>query len=432
MAFSWINIPRVACTLAALVPVLVAAPAHGFIIDTILTPWTTTASGTRTANGQPVTLTWSFVPDGTLISEASQGLVNEPSNLISFLDTNFGAGPGGGDYTLRPWFEHFQDSFARWESVSGATYVYEPNDDGVAHYNESGQLGVRGDLRIGGTSIDGPQGTLAFNYFPPGGDMVLDTDDSTFFSTASYDYRRLRNVVMHEHGHGLGLKHVSSDTDALLMEAVINVSFDGPQLDDIRGIQYYFGDAYEKTNGGLGNGTAALASGLGTLVPEGSLAIGTDADVSTQTISSSATDFVSLANLSDVDFYSFTTDGPLALNAVLTPRGGVFNQAAEGYTPTEFDANSRVDLLLDIYDTDGVSLLASANEVGVGEAESLSTLILPGAGEYFVRISGTEENTIQDVRAAALGRGPPRSRFRPGRRRRRRRFGPVAGRFWGR
>ena len=369
-----------------------ARPARAFIIDPNFDPWLTTASGSRSGNGDPVTLTWSIVPDGTNVPSNIIGSLG-PSDLISFLDTTFGSDPNESDLTQRPWFHFFSDSFGRWSELSSATYVYEPNDDGAAHVTANGLLGVRGDLRIAGAGIDGVSGTLAFNYFPDDGDMVLDTDDGTFFSNSDNNHRALRNTIMHEHGHGFGLNHVVSNTDNLLLQSAINNLFDGPQLDEVRAIQFYFGDANEKSNGGLGNDTATLATSLGAIASDGAVSVGSDADVPDQFILPTATDFVSIANLGDTDFYSFSVSQPSDLNAVLTPRGGQFTQSGGG-TPTFFDASARSDLALAIFDLNGMSLLGSADETGKGGIESLEDLSLPAAGEYFVRITGGDD-TIQ-------------------------------------
>jgi hypothetical protein len=199
--------------------------------------------------------------------------------------------------------------------------------------------------------------------------------------------------------------HVSS-TSNLLLEPIIDTSFDGPQLDDIRGVQYYFGDANEKSNSGLGNSTPALATDLGTIFAGGSARIGADADVPSQVISASATDFVSIANLDDVDYYQFTIEQPGALGATLTPRGGIFTQAEEGFTPTSFNANARNNLALTLFDTDGETILITADENLSGAAETISQLLLPAAGTYFARIAGADD-TIQlydlALSLAALG-----------------------------
>ncbi|MGI9457877.1 MAG: pre-peptidase C-terminal domain-containing protein, partial [Aeoliella sp.] len=386
--------------LSSLVCALVS-PARAFIINTSATPWLTTASGTRTANGDPVTFTWSIVPDDTSVQDATFGNLG-PSDLIASLDAEFGGDPNDTDLTQRPWFQHFNNAFVRWGALSGATYIYDPNDDGATAASSSpdGVLGVRGDLRIAGASIDGTGGSgnvLAFNNFPQdGGDMVLDTDDMGSFGNPANAFRFLRNTLLHEHGHGFGLQHVESPTDQLLMEPSINTSFDGPQLDEVRAIQFYFGDANEKSNGGLGNDTAALAADLGGIAVGGSTSVGSDADVPSQTITGTATDFVSIANLGDTDYYSFSASETSLLTATLTPRGGQFDQGGQfGIPPTApFDASARSDLALAIFDPNGTTILDSADATGQGGVESLVDVILPAAGQYFARITGGDD-TIQ-------------------------------------
>ncbi len=390
----FIRRPLLGFLLTATLSIGLSPVAFAFIINPGVVHWATTASGSRTANGDPATLTWSIVPDGTSVPDGSNGGNLGPSDLIAFLDGDFGAGPGGSDLTQRPWFHLFEESFGRWGELSGATYVYEPADDGLTHSTVSGVLGVRGDLRIAGAFIDGASSTLAFNYLPDNGDMVLDTGDGTFFGNATNNHRALRDTIMHEHGHGFGLQHVESNTDNLLMEPFINTSFDGPQLDEVRAVQFYFGDANEKSNGGLGNDTAALATDLGTIALGSMVGVGSDADVPSQFISPTATDFVSITNLGDTDFYAFTVSQATQISATLTPRGGQFNQASEGGTPTPFDASARSDLSLTIFDTNGISVLASVDQTGQGVAETLAGLSLPGAGQYFARIVGADD-TIQ-------------------------------------
>ena len=76
---------------------------------------------------------------------------------------------------------------------------------------------MRGDIRISGHYIDGNSNTLAYNYYPDTGDMVIDTGDNYFNSTFS-DSIRLFNVLQHEHGHGLALPHVCPMNETKLME----------------------------------------------------------------------------------------------------------------------------------------------------------------------------------------------------------------------
>jgi len=217
--------------------------------------------------------------------------------------------------------------------------------------------------------------------------MVLDTGDAVNFTDAANNHVFLRNTWMHEIGHSFGMLHVSSSSD-LLMEARLNTAFDGPQLDEVRGVQFYFGDANEESNGGLGNGIAARATSLGTIVSGGAAVVGAAANVPGQAIAPTAVDFVSIANNADVDFYSFSVSQRSFLGATLIPRGGVFTQ------PTTFDANARNNLALTVFAADGVSILGSANANPAGGVESLSNLKLPNAGAYFVRVSGADD-TVQ-------------------------------------
>jgi serralysin len=391
--------------LIASVALFAAAPVRGFILNpNDPDPWLSTASGPRTGNGHSATITWSIVPDGTNVTRDT-GIGTAPSNLIAFMNTNFGGNPAQPDLTLQPWFHLFDESFGRWAELGGVTYVYESNDDGVLHPSASGALGVRGDIRIGGYNIDGAGDVLAFNYLPPNGsDMVLDTGEAAFFANAANNHVNFRNTVMHEIGHGFGMLHVNS-TSNLLMEPVINSSFDGPQLDEVRGVQFFFGDANEESSGGQGNGSAALATSLGTIADGATATVGAAANVLGQVISATATDFVSISNLGDADYYSFTVSQPSLLSAALTPRGGVFTQASQGQTPTSFDANARNDLALTVFATNGMSILATASANPAGAIESLADVTLAVAGTYYARITGADD-TIQlyelSLSAAAL------------------------------
>ena len=101
-------------------------------------------------NGTPATITWSIVPDGTTTIRDTDTSATAPSNLVSFMNTNFGGNPAQTNLTLQPWFHIFTDSFGRWSQLGGVNFVYEPHDDGVSHpgSNNNGVLGVRGDIRL--------------------------------------------------------------------------------------------------------------------------------------------------------------------------------------------------------------------------------------------------------------------------------------------
>ena len=299
--------------------------ARAFILDqSAPDPWVQTASGSRgNGNGTPATITWSIVPDGTTAISNTDSNDTAPSNLISFMNSNFGGSSGQTNLTLQPWFHILSDAFGRWSQLGGLNFVYEPHDDGALHPgdNNDGALGVRGDIRLAGANVDGTGTVLAFTYLPEGGsDMVIDTSETNFLKNSGTNFINYRNTLMHEIGHALGVLHVSTTSD-LLLEPVINTSFDGPQLDEVRAVQFFFGDANERSNGGLGNGVAAFATGLGLIAPDATKTIGAAANVPTQAISATATDFVSISNNTDSDFYSFTVSGSSLLEATLTPRG---------------------------------------------------------------------------------------------------------------
>ena len=374
-----------------------AAPASAFILTpSDPDPWLMTANGSRPGNGSPATITWSIVPDGTTTMRDVFTSATAPSNLISFMNTNFGGSAGQTNLTLQPWFHIFTDAFGRWSQLGGVNFVYESHDDGEFHPGADGELGVRGDIRLAGANIDGAGSILAFTYLPTSGsDMVIDTSESAFYKASASNFINYRNTLLHEIGHAFGVEHVTSSS-ALLMEPVIDTSFDGPQLDEVRAVQYFFGDANEKSNGGLGNGTHLRATSLGSLSAGVTKSIGAAANVPTQAISATATDFVSISNVNDTDFYSFSIAGPVTLAATLTPRGGVFTQGAadEGQAATSFNANARNNLALSIFSTNGTSLLTTVDSTLAGGVESITNLLLPAAGTYFARITGADD-TVQ-------------------------------------
>lgn len=354
--------------------------------------WTQTATnGAGIQRGDPITLTWGFAREltgTTLIPNFGAGTgAAANSNLIARMDQIYGSGPGGTDLTLRPWFQHYQSVFNRWSELSGLTYVYEPNDDGFAFNNlnqSQGILGVRADVRIGGRPIDGNNGVLAFNFYPLNGEMVIDTADN-FFNNTNNNSRRLRNVVAHEHGHGLGFAHVIPNNGTKLMEPAYSGAFDGPQLDDILALHRYYGDRLEKTNGGLGNDSAATAYYLGN-VSTMSASIGNHGN--TVAVAFTNTDFVSIDGTSDVDYYRFSVAGKSVIEILLSPQGPTYNQGPQGGSSSSFNAKAQNDLMFTLFGQDGTTILAHVNQTGLGMDETL-TYLVPSAGNYFIRVMGS-------------------------------------------
>jgi hypothetical protein len=325
--------------------------------------WSSTATdGSGLGQGDPTTITWGFVPDGLSISGAV-GEPTSPSNLRAFLDGIYGVGN---------WLPIFQQVFDRWQGLTGITYVYEPNDDGAAFANSSGVVGVRADVRIGGHLIDGNSGILAYNYYPNGGDMVIDTADS-FYDNTSGNSIRLRNVLAHEHGHGMGLRHVCPVNQTKLMEPYLTTSFDGPQHDDILGANRSYGDIAEDDDS---QGTAFPLEPFGSGILSQDLSIDDDSDI----------DFLEffLTNGDTVDF-SITPVGTQYLEG---PQNG--GSCSPG---TMFDSLAIHDLTLTVRDSGG-SVLATADVNGAGDPEQLTAIQVPG-GNGYVEVGGDSTDNVQ-------------------------------------
>ena len=313
--------------------------------------WSFTATdGGGLGQGDPTNLTWSIVPDGT---STPSGV----SNLVAAFDAQ-----------VPDWLSVLQAALDRWSELSGLNYIYEPNDDGVDLWSAPGVVGVRGDVRIAGAFIDGPSGVLGYNDFPNNGDMVLDTGDMTFFGNASDDHLGLRNTVAHEAGHGLGLLHVQSGSDAFLMEPFIQLTFDGPQLDDILGAQRHYGDRDEFP---IENDDPLASTDLGLPAADGVLSRSGQ----------------SIDDDSDVDVHSFevTTERPSVSSITVLPTGRVYMQGPQGGPESSYDSRSTLDLQFQLLDTDGMGVLGSASSTGPGEAEVLEPGPFPSVpGTYYV------------------------------------------------
>ncbi|MEM1097832.1 MAG: matrixin family metalloprotease [Planctomycetota bacterium] len=357
--------------------------------------WTSTTLtplgvGTR---GTPLMLTWGCAQAGSIIQSTRPTEATGPSSLIAFLDNiRDPASTGGADLTQRAWFSIFEQSFGRIDELSGVRYVYEPNDDGatisgLVNSSTRGSAGVRPDIRIGGHSVDGQSSpnTLAYNYFPPAGDMVLDTDNVNLYSSTFLNDLQFRQVIMHEAGHGLGLSHVESNNSNQLMEPFLNIAFDGPQFDDILALHRNYGDARE-SNGG--NDSLFTADDLGDFSIGDEFALGTDARDNSSIVTPDMVDFVSIDGTSDEDWFKFTVTEPaVTVDITVTPKGPIYNEGAQNGTQQIFAAAFLNDLRLELYDAD-LNVLADLDETVAGGAESAAAVVL-GPGDYFVAISGS-------------------------------------------
>jgi hypothetical protein len=343
------------------------------------TRWGATAldPGSTGVQGTPTILTYSFPSDGLSIPSGVGEPVG-PNGLNAFMDSIYG--------NRATWRAIYDDMFAQWGSLAGNTYILEPNDDNAPFFTSPGVAGVRGDLRMGGKPIDGNSGTLAYNFFPQNGDMVVDSPDS-FYNNTLNNSIRLRNVLSHEHGHGQGMLHVCP-LGSILMNPFINTAFSGPQYDDVLNAHRHYGDVLEPNDstgaatnlGSLGNGQSVNVGGTGPVGP---------GDV----------EWVSVDDDSDSDFYRVEVTGAAASITVLaSPVGFEYLQGPQtgpcdtgtNYTPLFF-GNLRVTL----YNAGGAPIV-SVNDTAAGSAETLVANVTPGV--YFVEVDNTGQNMVQAYR----------------------------------
>jgi len=331
------------------------------------TRWSSTAHGGTGGQGDPITLTYSYVPDGVWVP----GGAGEPGSanvLWATLNSQFGS--------TALWQSKIAQVFARWSELTGLTYEQD-NDDGASLFGSPGVLGVRGDVRFCSHNIDGIDGILAYNYYPNGGDMCLDASEN--WGSSGNDYRFFRNVVAHEHGHGIGLAHVCPADGTKLLEPYLNIGFDGPQHDDQRGGQRHYGDRYED------NGSAASATDLGIIE---------SAHVVTE---------VCMDDNNESDYYAFTVVASQKVSLMLTPIGWSYESGPEiGNCDTGTLINSLAinNLDLYLYDTDGSALLASSASHPAGEEETIMDYVLPSAGTYYARVASDSTDGVQTYQFA--------------------------------
>lgn len=340
--------------------------------------WNSTAySGGGLSQGDPTIISYSFVPDGTFVPDAGLGSGN--SQLFNWMNGIYGS--------TATWQGLFTQIFDRWAALGGTTYVLE-SDDGASLYGSSGQQGVRGDVRISAIGLDGNSGVLAYNFYPQTGDMVLDAFDSFYNSTGS-NSRRLRNVVAHEHGHGMGMAHVCPAVGTKLMEPFISTAYDGPQLDDTLNLQRHYGDLYEPSN------SAGQAITVGSFSPGSALGFND----------------ISIDDNTDVDYFRIDATEPMLLTFSAAPAAGIYLQGAQnsnGSCSSGVSTNYNIihDLVLGVYDSSGTNLIASSNVNGAGATETLEA-VLPSSGTYYARVSGGSSNSIQLYDAFFIGSDIP-------------------------
>lgn len=350
-----------------------AGPAQAY---DIVNRWgATQVDGGGLQRGDPVTLRWSVVPDGESYSRSAN------SQLIQYLDDgwNVRAAQRVPDLTGRSWWNVMNTAYQQFGRVSGVNMVY------VAEQNANGtDAGQEGDVRIGGENIDGtPGGALADNTFPNDGDMRIDTTREsdgrpTFWHTNS---AALRNLMIHETGHGVGLGHAQNTGVTAIMEGGLRTDIWGLQFDDVYALNRQYGDPLER-NGG--NNSAATASSLGDVTLGGSVSVGRDAVDSV--VQEFDDDWTGIDGSNDADWFKFTTTASGFVSVNLTPVGPSYVSVQQG----NFNAAAQSDLLLQLFsESPTVSLLETANKTAVGGTESIGARYLATPATYLIRVRGS-------------------------------------------
>ena len=341
------------------------------------------------SQGTPYSITWSFVPDGLVISPGTTGTseTSSPSTLFASMDSGFSAQGG-----RAAWINRFQQMFTRWHQLSGITFTRVALDgvdwDDGAAWGAGAAPGLRGDIRISMHNIDGGSGILAYTYYPASGfapgDMVIDASDMGNFAGSGNSNLFLRNCVTHELGHAMGLAHVCSSNSGQLMGPFISLSFDGPRQDDIRAIQRHYGDPFEL------NDTAAAATSLGSLTTGGTLlSPAIPAPLAGSNDSSAA--LCSIDASGKADWFLVTALTGVTATITATPVGSTYDdnaQAGNGSCPSGSSTNALAiaDLVITVFASNGSTQVATSNAAGVGVAEVLSNVPFP-AGANYIRIS---------------------------------------------
>jgi len=324
--------------------------------------------GPEEDRGEPVSLTYSFVPDGTMVDGLAFGGFTEfhPSVLHARLNALFG--------DEQTWKQHFRDMFDDWAEVTGNTYTEVPEDgagwffDGPFHGGEG-----RGDIRIGMAPVT-PSTFFAFNEFPEDGNMVLDSNWP--WGRLGGDFPEWRNTLAHEHGHGLGLAHTCPQDGTKLMEPTINANFVGPQLDDVLSAQFHYGDRLEPNDDAVTAVDLPLTGAGAPLTIQG----------------------LSLHSETDADLFRIPSDGTATLSVAATPIGAPYPQGPQTSAcdaGTDFDPARQADLVVELRRPNGAPA-AIADSGGLGDPEGLTDVALDTQGDWRLAVTAGGANpTVQ-------------------------------------
>lgn len=346
-------------------------------------------------------LTYSFVADGTNWGVSCGGSGPMPSTLDAALVTTFG--------NLDRGREFFRSSLASWRRYAGLSYS-EVADDASPQDLLTARNPARGDVRIGGAPLGtGTSAPLAYNTFPSnlgsfscsGGDMFINTSYFTpsFLGSSNGNYLYLRNAVAHEHGHGLGLKHVVPCNRTKLMEPQVSTLFVLQSYDELRAVLADYGDRFS------GNHTSATAVDFGNLTsPSVRSVIEKDLGVNGTVV------LVDNVQVAQNDWFKFTLSSSASVEISVTPTGGSYQNeqqfsACIGVSDPQpaptINASEAGNMALQVL-SPTFSVLHERSSNPVGQSESVTATL--SAGTYFIRVwdSGGANAANQKVQSYDL------------------------------
>jgi hypothetical protein len=276
------------------------------------TVWAGNGAQGASGQGRAANLTYSFPADGVTWGDGANGpsaandLRARLTNAASATPPGMGLGVGNEDKGL----EIIRQALCSWRRFGGITYT-EVADDNTAFSMATAHTTTRGDIRIGANAQGTASGVLAYNQFPTGGsDMTINSDwfpvAQGALGTAANNYRYFRDVVSHEHGHGLGFIHPVPCNSTKLMEPFIHTNTDGCLRDEFRGAGRNYGDRRS------GNSSGAAATDWGNL---------TTPILKSMIERNLSTNGSTGANGSSADWFKFTIDSTQTVTITVTPTG---------------------------------------------------------------------------------------------------------------
>ena len=369
-------------------PTGAAQPRDRFNVDPTFV-WVGAGQQGLSGRAQRASLTYSFPADST-----PWGLqeLNTPAPNVLNASLTALFGPGNIDLGR----EYIRQGLAAWRRYGGLDYS-EVADSGIPMDQVLTRRSSVGDIRIGGTPF-GVNTFLAYNAFPSaqaagvgGGDMVINT---SFFIPTNLNnpdnaYRYLRNVIAHEHGHGLGMIHQVPCNGTKLMEPNVNVGFETLSVDERRGAGRSYGDRFS------GNQSPAQAQNLGNLTTP-RLRSAIERDLSTNGASGPLG--------TSQDWFRFTIDSPQSIVITAAPTGDTYItgqqvDACNG-APVTVNAFRAGNLSIELYSQSGATatppapLLTAASALPGLNETLIATNLAPG--EYLVRVFDSGPNAPAD------------------------------------